>query len=136
MNGARDSIFCPAPWGLGEESKDQILLFSINKSISKIFITIFVCVLINERYKIYQTGFSFCHLGHALGVGLGVLRGINNIMSCCRSVMLSPWRETAISFGPASWGPGEGSKGQISFIFNYKVNFKGFYTKLCDCTHK
>ena len=27
---------------------------------------------------------------------------------------------------------GEGSKGQISFVnFNYKVNFKDFYTKLC-----
>ena len=29
-----------------------------------------------------------------------------------------------ICFGPAPWGPGEGSKGQISFNFNYKVNFK------------
>ena len=29
-------------------------------------------------------------------------------------------------FGPAPWGPGEGSKGQISFNFNYKVNFKDF----------
>ena len=34
-------------------------------------------------------------------------------------------------FGPAPWGPGEGSKGQISFNFNYKVNFKDFYTKRC-----
>ena len=33
-------------------------------------------------------------------------------------------------------GPGEGSKGQISFNFNYKVNFKDFYTKLCVCSHK
>ena len=33
--------------------------------------------------------------------------------------------------GPAPWGPGEGSKSQISFNFNYKVNFKDFYTKLC-----
>ena len=39
-------------------------------------------------------------------------------------------------FGPAPMGPGEGSKGQISFNFNYKVNFKDFYTKLCVCTHK
>ena len=29
-------------------------------------------------------------------------------------------------FGPAPCGPGEGSKGQISFNFNYKVNFKDF----------
>ena len=39
-------------------------------------------------------------------------------------------------FGPAPWGPGEGSKGQISFNFNYKVNFKDFYSKLCVCSHK
>ena len=47
-------------------------------SISKIFIPNFVCVLTNERYKTYQTGFSFCHLGHAPGMGLwgaGVPRG-------------------------------------------------------------
>ena len=45
-------------------------------------------------------------------------------------------RATSNCFGPAPWGPGEGPKGQISFNFNYKVNFKDFYTKLCVCTHK
>ena len=39
-------------------------------SISKIIIPNFVCVLTNERYKTYQTGFLFCRLGHAPGVGL------------------------------------------------------------------
>ena len=39
-------------------------------------------------------------------------------------------------FGPALLDPGEGSKGQISFNFNYKVNFKDFYTKLCVCSNK
>ena len=39
-------------------------------------------------------------------------------------------------FGPAPWGPQEWSKGQISFNFNYKVNFKDFFTKLCVCSHK
>ena len=29
-----------------------------------------MCFLTNERYKTYQTGFSFCCLGHAPGVGL------------------------------------------------------------------
>ena len=28
------------------------------------------------------------------------------------------------------------SKGQISLNFNYKVNLKDFYTKLCVCSHK
>ena len=36
-----------------------------------------------------------------------------------------------IFFGHAPWDIGEGSNGQISFNFNYKVNFKDFYTKLC-----
>ena len=45
-------------------------LISITKSISKIFIPNFVCVLTNERYKTYQTGFLFCRLGHAPRVGL------------------------------------------------------------------
>ena len=39
-------------------------------------------------------------------------------------------------FGPAPWDPGEGSKGQISFNFKYKVNYKDFYSKLCVCFHK
>ena len=50
-------------------------------SISKIFIPNCVCVLINERYKTYQTGFLFCHLGHAQGVGLwgtGGTQGVNH----------------------------------------------------------
>ena len=42
------------------------------------------------------------------------------------------WHATA----KKSLAPGEGSKGQISFDFNYKVNFKDFYTKLCVCSHK
>ena len=45
-------------------------LISITKSISKIFIPNFVCVLTNKRYKRYQTGFIFCRLGHAQGDGL------------------------------------------------------------------
>ena len=42
-------------------------------SISKIFIPNFVSVLTNERYKTYQTGFSFCDTGHAPGWDFGVL---------------------------------------------------------------
>ena len=30
-----------------------------------------MCLLTNERYKAYQTGFLLGHLGHAPGVGLG-----------------------------------------------------------------
>ena len=36
----------------------------------------FVCLLTNERYKKYQTGFSFHRLGHAPGVALrGIVGG-------------------------------------------------------------
>ena len=34
-----------------------------------------MCVLTNERYKTYQTGFLFCCLGHAPGVGLWAAGG-------------------------------------------------------------
>ena len=35
-------------------------------------------------------------------------------------------RNVKKNFGPAPWGPGEGSKGQISFNFNYKINLMDF----------
>ena len=63
--------FLPPPHGApGRGQKVKYHLISITKSISKIFIPNFVCVLTNERYKTYQTGFLFCCLGDALGVGL------------------------------------------------------------------
>ena len=83
----------PPPGALGRGQKVKYHLFSITKSISKIFIQNFVCVLINERYKTYQTGFLFCRLGHALGVGLGGYLEAKikfGPQLCCLSVMLSP----------------------------------------------
>ena len=64
------------PWALGRGQNVIYHLISITKSISKICIPNFVCVLTNERYKLYQTGFSFCCLGHAPGVGLGGAWGV------------------------------------------------------------
>ena len=63
--GRATSNFFSAP---GQNVKYHLI--SITKSISKIFIPNFVCVLTNERYKTYQTGFLFCRLGHAPRVGL------------------------------------------------------------------
>ena len=85
-NGARNvkKSFAPPPGALGRGQKVKYHLISITKSISKIFIPNFVCVLTNERYKRYQTGFLFCRLGHALGVdfgALGVPRGQNFFFS-------------------------------------------------------
>ena len=82
MNEACNSNFFLAP-PLGEGLR--VNLISITKSISKICIPNFVCVLTNERYKTYQTGFSFCH---ALGVGFrgaGGAQGVkkkNQTWSC------------------------------------------------------
>ena len=80
--GRATSIFFLAPptGGLGRGQKVKYHLISITKSISKIFIPNFVCVLTNERYKTYQTGFLFCPLGHTPGVGLwgtGGAQGVN-----------------------------------------------------------
>ena len=86
----RKQFLAPPPLALGRGQKVKYHLISITKSISKVFIGNFVCVLTIERYKTYQMGFLFCRLGHALGVGLWVLRGQNQIPSCCLSVMLSP----------------------------------------------
>ena len=62
-------FLAPPPGVLGRGQKVKYLI-SITKSISKIFIPNFVCVLTNERYKTYQRGFAFCCLGHVPGVGL------------------------------------------------------------------
>ena len=64
-------FLAPPPGALRRDQKVKYHLISITESISKIFIPNFVvCVRTNERYKTYQTGFSFCPLGHAPEVGL------------------------------------------------------------------
>ena len=68
MGRAMAKKFGSRPLGRGQKVKYLIL---ITKSISKIFIQSFVCVLTNERYKTFQTGFSFYCLDHAPGVGFG-----------------------------------------------------------------
>ena len=69
----RHIFFGPAPWGLWEGPKGQISLNIIKFQLQSQFERFFnqtLCVT-HERYKTYQTGFSFGGLGHALGVGLG-----------------------------------------------------------------
>ena len=46
-------------------------------SISNIFTPNFLCVLTNERYKTYQTGFLFCRLGHVGLWSTGGAQGFN-----------------------------------------------------------
>ena len=78
--GLQLHIFGPAPWGPEEGPKGQIsfniIKKIIRKSISKIFKQNFVCLLRNEIYKTFRTGFSFGRLGHAQEVGLGGTMGV------------------------------------------------------------
>ena len=85
MNGARNVklFLAPPPGALGRGQKVKCLI-SITKSISKIFIPNFVCVLTNERYKKYQTGFTFCH---APGVGLWGAGGAQVVIFFSNMVM-------------------------------------------------
>ena len=73
MNGACMAFFFTSlPGALGRGQMVNYHLISFTRSISKIFIPNFVCVLPNEIYKTYQTELSFCCLCHTPGV---LLRG-------------------------------------------------------------
>ena len=118
-------------------------------SISRIFIPNFACVLTNERSKTHQTGIGFCRTDHAIMVRLGgALMSKIKFRPSFRyafsswtiwqnSTKLGVWvthlngASNSTFFCPVPWGPGKGSKGQISLNFNYKE----FYTKLCACSH-
>ena len=82
------TFFWPRPLGpWGGAKRSNIVKFQLQSQYERFFILNFVCVLTNERYKTYQTGFSFCRLGNVLGVGLGYLRVQNSIPSGGLSVM-------------------------------------------------
>ena len=77
MNGACNGrfFFGPSPW-TGEGSRGQISLnFNYKVNFKGFYTKLCVCVLTNERYKIYQTGFIIYHLGHAPGMRRWCARG-------------------------------------------------------------
>ena len=123
-----------------ERSKVKYLI-SNTKSISKIFIPNFVCVLTNERYKTYQMGFSFCGQGHVPWVGLwgaGGAKGVKNAFQTWSCGISNRWGEeqNRMQVKFSSYGQtgdlGVRSKGQISLNLVYHVNFKDFlYQTLC-----
>ena len=148
INGACNvKGFGPAPWGPGEGSKGQISLNSITKSISKICVPNFLCVLSNGRFKAYQTGFSFCRLSYAPAV---VLWGAG----CPGGQKLFYFKHGHVTYQIdgdveqnrmqvkfSSYGQtgdiGVRSKGQISLNFDYQVNVKFFVpTFVCVLTNK
>ena len=81
MNGAYNStFFWPAPWSPEEGSKGQISYsFNYKDTFKDFSITKIVCVLTNKRYKTYQTGFSFYHLGYTPGVGFWGAQGVKKL---------------------------------------------------------
>ena len=120
MNGACNSIinFDPAPWGPGKWSKGQRSFnFKLQSQFKRFFISNFVFVLTNERYK-------FCCLGHAPGVGLWGAGGAegsniffsNIVMWYIKSTGMTSRTEFKYNFHP--WVKlvtlGMRSKGQIS----------------------
>ena len=136
----RQTCFLPRP--LGPSGVVKYHLISITKSFSKIFIPNFVCVLTNERYKTYQTGFVFCPLGHAPGVGLwgaGGAQGVNffflnMVMWYIKLTGMTSRTKCKKHFHPrvnlVTLGRGQKVK------YHKHVNFKDFNTKFCVCSHK
>ena len=104
-------------------------------SISKIFIPNFACILTNERYKTYQTGFLFCHLCHAPGVGLlstGGAQGVKKkfkhghvAYQLNRDDKQNRMHVTFLSYGQTG-DLGASSNDQISLT----CQFQRFFTKL------
>ena len=130
-----------------QTNKQKYHLISITKSISKIFIPNFVCVLTNVRYKTYQTRFSFCPLGQATGMGLwgaGAAQGVkkNFFFQTWSCGISNRWgwqveqNASKIFILGSNWWPLGEVKGQISLNSGYHVNFKDFYTKFCVCSYK
>ena len=78
MNGACNvKKLAPPPGALGRGQKVKYHLISITKSMSKIFVPNFVCVLANESKKKH---IRFCLLGHAPGVGLRGTGGAQGVI--------------------------------------------------------
>ena len=130
------------PWG-GVEGQ---ISFNFNYTVNfkDFFIPNCVCVLTNNRYKTYQTGFSFCRLDYAPGVRLWGASGAQGVIFfqiwLCGISNRRGWRAelnaSNIFILGSSWWPWGEVKGQISLYFGNHVNFKDFYTKLCVCSHK
>ena len=133
MGRAAAFFFWPRPlWPWGGAKRSNIVKFQLQSQYERFFILNFVCVLTNERYKTYQTGFSFCRLGNVLGVGLRYLRVQNSIPSGGLSVMpkeldqIQPHlvcelltcleRATANKFVPRPLGPLGGVKRKYHLI--------------------
>ena len=123
MNGTCNSTIF-GPWG---GAKGQISLnLNFSKSISKIFIPNFVCLLTNERYKTYiRRDFHTTAWVMPQGWDLGVLwgnGGVNSFSEIQPELVceLHKWHMQQHNFWvPHPLGPWGGAKGQISLNLLY-----------------
>ena len=135
----RQTFFGPAPWGPWEGSKGQISLkFNYKVNFKD-------CVLTNERYKTYQTGFSFWPLGHAPGVGLwgpGGAKGVKKkfffLTWSCGISNRRGWQAeqnaSKIFILGSSWWPwGEVKRSNIIYMSISKIFIPNF---VCALTYK
>ena len=86
----------------------------------------FVCLLTNERYKTYQTGFSFGRMGHTPGVGLGGTIGgwLVKKQYCFFEIQPDLVCELPTSMAHATaqylWSPPPGALGRVQKVKNHK----------------
>ena len=158
MNGACNIklVFGPAPWGPGEGSKGQISFnFNYKVNFKDFYFQLCVCThkwkIQNISDRIFILSPRSCPRGGTRGCLGAKIKFRPAVCPLCY-LLLNHWTkfnqiwcvsysydwgmQRQIFFCPSPWGSGEGSKGQISFNFNYKLNFNDFYTKLCVCSHK
>ena len=71
MGRATAQIFGPTTWGPGEgQKRSNIIKFQLQNQFQR-FSNQTLCVFSQMNDITYQMGFSFCHMGHAPGMGLG-----------------------------------------------------------------
>ena len=131
----RHNILGPHPLGpCGRAKRSNIIKSQSQKAISKIFKPHFVCLLTNDRYKTYQTGFSFHRLGHAPLVGLmgtvGVWGG-QQLFSKFNQIWcvnyLHEWHMQRHNFlGPRLLGPWGGAKRSNIIKYQLQSQFQDF----------
>ena len=101
-----------------------------------------MCVLTNERYKTYQTGFSFCRLSHAPGWDFGAL-GVpsgafffkhDHVANQINKDNEQNRIQLKFSSYDQTGDLGVWSKGQISL--NLWLHCQIFYTRLCVRSYK
>ena len=143
MNGACSgkNFFGPAPWAQGRGQKVKYHLISITKSIQRfLYQTLCVFAQTKETKHIRQDFYSVTWV-MPKGSDLGVLRGQNQIPSCCLPVMLSPPKpldeiqpnlvcftpmQHHFFFGPPPWALGRGQKDKYHLISITKSILKIF----------